>query len=209
MPPQPQGEPFDPAFAGEMAPQGEPRFGGEPRHHDDPNGNGERRRRRGRRGGRRNRRDREGGNFGGQGYDQPREAHARGGNFGDPSGPGEAGEPYAERPQVADMPEPGPAPRPEATDALAQPVAAPPPPAPAAPEAPPAAAPPRRRSTVREPAPIFGGASAPLATPTPEPPPPAEPAPAPVVTSSAADEAADKPRRTGWWAKRLLGGDKS
>jgi hypothetical protein len=29
------------------------------------------------------------------------------------------------------------------------------------------------------------------------------------VTSSAADEAADKPRRTGWWAKRLLGGDKS
>jgi ribonuclease E len=208
LPPQP-GEPIDPAIAGEMAPQSEPRYGGDSRRNGDPDGNGEhRRRRRGRRGGRRNRRDREGGDFGGQSYDQPREAYGQGGNFGDPNGPGQAGESYAERPPVSDVSEPSPAPRPEVTDALAQPASPPPQPAPAVPEAPPAAAPPRRRSTVREPAPIFS-ASAPVATPTPEPPPPAEPAPAPVVTSSAAEAAADKPRRTGWWAKRLLGGDKS
>jgi ribonuclease E len=37
--------------------------------------------------------------------------------------------------------------------------------------------------------------------------PPPMPEPVPVVTS-ASDDAA-KPRRTGWWAKRLLGGDKT
>ena len=78
------------------------------------------------------------------------------------------------------------APRPE-------PVAAP------APNAPPE---PRRRSTVREPAPVFGE-SAPA--PIPAPPPASEPAPG--VTSASDD--AGKPRKTGWWAKRLLGGDKS
>ena len=53
---------------------------------------------------------------------------------------------------------------------------------------------PRRRSTVREPAPILSE-SAPV------------PMPAPIV-SAPAEEDASKPRRTGWWAKRLLGGDK-
>lgn len=64
---------------------------------------------------------------------------------------------------------------------------------------------PRRRSTVREPAPIFG-----------EPPPatmvapsPSSPAPVVVTTTAGEHSDADKPRRTGWWAKRLLGGDKS
>jgi ribonuclease E len=70
-------------------------------------------------------------------------------------------------------------------------------PAPSAPSEPP-----RRRSTVREPAPVFGD-GAPTAIPAA--PPPAEPAP--IVTSAAGDDA-DKPRRTGWWAKRILG-DKS
>ena len=61
--------------------------------------------------------------------------------------------------------------------------------------------PPRRRSTVREPAPVFSG-SAPAVTPTPM---TAPPPPAPVVSSTA--EADSKPKRSGWWAKRLLGGD--
>ena len=71
------------------------------------------------------------------------------------------------------------------------------------PEAEPAA-PARRRSTVREPAPTFS-ASEPVVTPMPSPQPmpsaASAPEPAPV-------EDAGKPRRTGWWAKRLLGGDK-
>ena len=66
------------------------------------------------------------------------------------------------------------------------------------------AAPPRRRSTVREPAPSFG-ASAPVVTPMPAPQRdlrrmrPRQNRPRP---------RSEKPRRTGWWAKRLLGGDK-
>jgi ribonuclease E len=60
-----------------------------------------------------------------------------------------------------------------------------------------AAEPPRRRSTVREPAPVFSG-SAPIVTPMPP--------PAPVVISTA-DADANKPKRSGWWAKKLLGSD--
>lgn len=61
---------------------------------------------------------------------------------------------------------------------------------------------PKRRSTVREPAPTFtsGQGFAPVPMP--------QAAPAVVSTSPApATEAADetKPRKTGWWAKRLLG----
>jgi ribonuclease E len=69
------------------------------------------------------------------------------------------------------------------------------------PEAEPAA-PARRRSTVREPAPTF---SSPVVTPMPAPQPMPSAAPAP---EPAPVEDAGKPRRTGWWAKRLLGGDK-
>jgi ribonuclease E len=66
--------------------------------------------------------------------------------------------------------------------------------------------PPRRRSTVREPAPVFGGqAEPPRSVVAPEP----APIEAPAPVESAVDDA-NKPRRTGWWAKRLLGGgDKS
>lgn len=67
-----------------------------------------------------------------------------------------------------------------------------------------ASAPQRRRSTVREPAPSFT-ASEPVVTPTA--PQPAAPPPAAAAESVPADDAA-KPRRTGWWAKKLLGGDK-
>jgi hypothetical protein len=36
-----------------------------------------------------------------------------------------------------------------------------------------------------------------------------QPPPTPIATSAAEiDDEASKPRRTGWWAKRLLGGDK-
>jgi len=61
---------------------------------------------------------------------------------------------------------------------------------------------PRKRSTVRE-AVIFPSETAV---------PPAVSSPAPVSQESspepepAGSDAADKPRRTGWWAKRLLGG---
>ena len=65
-----------------------------------------------------------------------------------------------------------------------------------------AAEPPRRRSTVREPAPQTSRdeASAPAPSFTP-------PAPSiePVVSSPAESEDSDRPRRSGWWSKRVLG----
>ena len=56
--------------------------------------------------------------------------------------------------------------------------------------------PPRRGSTVREPAPIFGSEPTPGPTPRPEP-----ERTTPTVSEEA--ENADKPRRTGWWARRM------
>jgi hypothetical protein len=67
------------------------------------------------------------------------------------------------------------------------------------------AAPPRRRSTVRE-APPSIAASEPVVTPMPARQ-PAPPLPEAAAETASADDAG-KPRRTGWWAKRLLGGDK-
>jgi ribonuclease E len=58
---------------------------------------------------------------------------------------------------------------------------------------------PRRRSTVREPAPIFGSAPVPDSKPAES---------IPIVTSSTDSEAAEKPRRTGWWSRKVMGGDK-
>jgi ribonuclease E len=103
-----------------------------------------------------------------------------------------------ERPQWSPPPE---MPTPHAEAPAAHVAAAPAP----QPEAEPAA-PARRRSTVREAAPVFG-ASAPAVTPMPETQPVPPPAPE-AISEPAPAEDANKPRRTGWWAKRLLGGDK-
>jgi ribonuclease E len=147
------------------------------------------RRRRGRRGGRRNRRDRDQANGD---FTAMQETHGR------PD--------YSERPDWS--------PPREAYSPEAAAVPPPPPPqhfepqpasAPQQAEAAPVPEPPRRRSTVREPAPMAGAGSASDVTPMPAPQPALPPAPA--EPSNGGDEAA-KPRRTGWWAKRLLGGDK-
>ena len=71
-----------------------------------------------------------------------------------------------------------------------------PPPQPVATEA----EPPRRRSTVREPAPASVGNESHTAVPAPP-----EEAPQPVVISSDEPEEAARPRRSGWWSKRVLG----
>jgi len=180
-----------------------------------------RRRRRGRRGGRRNRRDGE------------REAGAGADEAGSEAmtetEPGEAlAESSAEAPVVSETPDvpesptlpetPAPAVETE-TEAVAEAPAQPEPAIvaqPAATEQPAEAAredetgesQPRRRSTVREPVSLFlGNGEAPVAR---------EPVPAPVVVTPAAPEPAaeaqeeqpSQPRRTGWWARRLLGGNK-
>jgi ribonuclease E len=182
--------------AGDMPAHQRPDFahGGEgseggfaPQPHGDPNGDGEpRRRRRGRRGGRRNRRNREGG-FQPNGDDQPHaEFRTDAPDSFESETPRDSAPPYPAEPAYAPRPEPA-----------AEP--------PVPPTSEPAASPepPRRRSTVREPAPIFGEAApAPVSAPLPI-------ESAPVVTTSAGTEDASKPRRTGWWAKRMLGGDKS
>jgi ribonuclease E len=188
---------FAPGGNGDVAPgEHAPPQGRSQRDHGDNGGNGEhRRRRRGRRGGRRNRRDREGQNLdfaaapgqdpgGPESYDRP--AH----NDASPwtARTEQPATDFVDRaPAVEPAPQPAPVP---------QPAEAAPPPAPAEPS--------RRRSTVREPAPMFSGSSsmdAPMPTPQPAPTPP------PAATASEAEDTA-KPRRTGWWAKRLLGGDK-
>jgi ribonuclease E len=159
--------------------------GGEPH----TNGDGEpRRRRRGRRGGRRNRRDREGAPSNGDfAATQGQETHERP-DFAerpDWSPPLEAPS-HAVEPAYTPRIEPEPRPEP-----ASQPAAAAAPPQPSADREPP-----RRRSTVREPAPTFSS-SAPVVIP---PPPPA------VISTANADDAS-KPKRSGWWAKKLLGGD--
>jgi ribonuclease E len=159
--------------------------------HAEANGDGEaRRRRRGRRGGRRNRRERNGnGDFTAM---QGEEIHARP-DYSErpesslPAFQADTGHHNTEQvspPPFEAPPQPAPAPQFEA--------ALPPPPAPPA-------EPQRRRSTVREPAPIFGS-SEPVVIP-------ASP-PAPTVISTADADDTAKPKRSGWWAKRLLGGDK-
>ncbi|MEA2994050.1 MAG: ribonuclease [Alphaproteobacteria bacterium] len=152
---------------------------GHPRPDGEP-----RRRRRGRRGGRRNRRDREGGLPNGE--SRPEESHGE--------------QSFRHTPDIAESTH---VPRIEpsavgmetnyqpAADSFNQ-AAAPPTPQPEA-------EPPRRRSTIREPAPTFPRDEA--RAPRAEPAPPVSNAPEPQ------NEEAGKPRKTGWWAKRLLGGN--
>ena len=221
---QPGDQPADArSEGGEPMPEGMPpqersgegqRFGEGPHEGGDRNGDGRARRRRGRRGGRRNRRDREGyeggaGIAAGAGQGTGHEAQPDTGGFSGNFAPGpeiHSRPDYSERPdwsppREAQAPEPvQPAYAQPQYEAAPQSMATSPAPQPE----PEPAAPPRRRSTVREPAPTFG-ASESVVTPMPAPMP--VPSPAAVAEAAPADDAG-KPRRTGWWAKRLLGGDK-
>jgi ribonuclease E len=163
----------------------------------EPNGDAERRRRRrGRRGGRRSRRDGEG--------DTPAVTP--------PAAEAAAGwQDWAEGPPQADaVPHSVAAIGERAEEAVPHAAQEPTPSAPVDElETPAVAAPSRRRSTVREPAPVLvadrstesvAPADAHHEAETVAP--PAEPAPA--GEPDAADDA-DRPRRTGWWARRVFG----
>ena len=180
----------EPAEAGFASPQ-PAHQPGEGRGPGPGEGRGEgehRRRRRGRRGGRRNRHERD--NFGDQNGGQRNEQNG-----------GQRSEPFR-------------GPQPEMTEQPYAPQFEPRPPEPApfisAPEIPPPAPqaaqsePPRRRSTVREPAPVFSNHA--VETPQVDRSPATGAEMAMPAPSSSESESASKPRRTGWWAKRLLGG---
>ena len=206
--PQPDyAPPYGQQEGGEPMPEGMPqeRFGechheGGERH---DNGDGRGRRRRGRRGGRRNRRGREGhegghdaphglGHEGDQGEfaSAPNQAPAQDMQYEIHSRPDMDTRPQWSPPRETATPEPSHALRSEpVTEAAPAPQSEPEPAAPA-----------RRRSTVRE-APPSVASSEPAVTPTPAP----QPAPSAAAEPAPADDAA-KPRRTGWWAKKLLGG---
>jgi ribonuclease E len=185
-----------------------------------PNGEAQRdgerrRRRRGRRGGRRNRVGRE--------RDDAPASHEHAGEPEDEPGAFESAEELTKAPTaetdlveaVTDLDAPRvEAPRVEAPRVEASRVEAPPS------EAPPAAEPgdvaasqasleppqhesPRRRSTVREPAPSTATGDTSFQSTPMQPP---SPAPEPVVTEIRESEAADRPRRSGWWSRRFAGG---
>ena len=165
----------------------------------ETNGDGERRRRRrGRRGGRRNRRERDGEAVAGSENGHAGESETDAVTAFDAS-PVESAE---------DATSPAPSPMP-ASSASYEPAAEhryepTPPPAPAAeaPSAAPAPEAPRRRSTVREPVPVAAFAGAGIPDPVVSTAPAVAP---PVIVTSTAEE--DRPRRSGWWAKRALGKD--
>jgi ribonuclease E len=182
------------AEPGEEADDGAP-MSGEPS--EQPGGdhqqNGEgRRRRRGRRGGRRNRRGRDGEpQFGGPNGEGPHNGE------GQPHAEEQPREYHSERP--AEQPY---QPPPRLEEAPPREARAFDPPAPQPfvrpePVSPPVEMPqsePKRRSTIREPAPIFGaGAPSPTA--------PVSPPPAPVVTEAPAADEAGKPVKRGWWRR--------
>jgi ribonuclease E len=185
----------------------------------EPRDGERRRRRRGRRGGRRNRLERE--REGGPGSHEPDMHEAsREGEMHEPSPERDMHEPSPER----DMHEPSLAfasaeelttaseSEPDLTRAVADLDAAPTEPPPSAEpadfataQAPPPPAqpePPRRRSTVREPVPTATASEAPQPAPTQ----PASPAPQPVVTEVGESESTERPRRSGWWSRRIAGG---
>ena len=181
----------------------EPRAGGEPREQGDVDGEPRRRRRRGRRGGRRNRRDREGGDehHAGEmtheaGGDTPIEPELAGAvaDFGGPP----VSQPSSYEPRT-----------PAAAPEFAPPPRAAEPPAATHQAETPAQEASRRRSTVREPV-SFASDDGPTShgTGTPAPQAPARPAAAEPQAPSPEQpqDDAGKPRRTGWWGKRMLGG---
>jgi ribonuclease E len=169
--------------------------------HGEAHGDGERRRRRrGRRGGRRNRRGRDGESFAAEIPPEPELASAV--DDLDRPAPIAAAEP-------PEAPIAGPETPAEPRDELPPRAAAGPQEAPPAQIASPAvpetvaSKPPRRRSTVREPAPqmLRDDASSPAPSFTP----PSVPSVEPVVSSPAESDDSDRPRRSGWWSKRVLG----
>jgi ribonuclease E len=159
-----------------------------------------RRRRRGRRGGRRNRRGREGEGFTPEHgeTDEPELVRAVADFDAAPVGSAEPSAPEAPITEpLAEPPQP-------AAEVPAAEVQELPPPTIAVPSVPEhaAAEPPRRRSTVREPASqaLHQDGDSPARSFTP-PPAPVEP----VVSSPTESESGDRPRRSGWWSKRILG----
>ncbi len=169
-----------------------------------------RRRRRGRRGGRRNRRDRE---------DQGEGSALENGNMVEPELTRAVADfdrgPLVE-PEAAAVPQA----TAEPSDVFVPAAAEPPQDRTSAIAAPtvsettvaeqPISEPPRRRSTVREPAPRSSRDEGQLhdesALPAPAFTPPM-PGVEPVVSSSAESASSDRPRRSGWWSKRVLGKD--
>jgi ribonuclease E len=186
---------------------------GRPETNGESRGDAEhRRRRRGRRGGRRNRRDRDG-EAPQAASDQPGGEAASGFEAGAGAG-AEAGthaeshaEPMPEQRDADTWRQPDAF---HAQEPIEQPVAAVPPressqesTAPAQPEGG-EQAPSRRRSTVREPAPAnFSGQ--PLVTPVPAYVVPTAEPPQPAVSEASASEDPSRPRRSGWWSRRVLG----
>jgi ribonuclease E len=153
----------------------------------ETHGDGDRRRRRrGRRGGRRNRRDREAGvPPSSDGAPMEAETSEPERAFEHEAEPQQPFHPHAAE-QVAEAPQrETPAPEPAPVEAGPSEAA-------------------RRRSTVREPAPIsvgreHSGTHEPAASPS-------EP-PQPVVISPTDGDDSDRPRRSGWWSRRVLGKD--
>jgi ribonuclease E len=174
--------------------------GGDIERPAESHGEGERRRRRrGRRGGRRNRRGREGESFAPGTGGEPDLAHAdfEGGSIAEPAPQAATAEPEFPPMPIAE-------PRSDvraSADAEPQEVRSAPPASPAVSE-PTASETPRRRSTVREPAPQALQNDADPAPPSFT---PHVPSIEPVVSSSAESESSDRPRRAGWWSKRVLG----
>ena len=204
--PQEGGADFAPATGEHDAePSEEPREAADAAGFERPveaQGEGERRRRRrGRRGGRRNRRDREDESFA---ADAPIEPElARGDSESAPTDEGtSAPAVFSEEPQAPALPIAPPHEDVSATfEAEPEESGSAQTAGPAGPEAATSEAR-RRRSTVREPAPqaVREDASSPPPSFTP-------PAPSiePVVSSSAESETGERPRRSGWWSRRVLG----
>jgi ribonuclease E len=167
---------------------------------DEPQRDGERRRRRrGRRGGRRNRMGRERDDGAPTAYERTNEGDDEQHAFDSAESAEELTEGPAKEADLVDA----------VADLDAPPTEAPPPAEPAdmaaaqASPAVPQQESPRRRSTVREPA-AMTATSEVSSQPTPIQPP--APAQQPVVTEIGESETADRPRRSGWWSRRFAGG---
>jgi len=202
--PQDEGADFVPAMGEhEAEPSEEPRDAADATGFEQPEAHPEgerRRRRRGRRGGRRNRRGREGESFAADAPIEPEFAHGDSENApSDEAAPPAVFSEEAQAPAfpIAQPPEDVSATseaEPEETGSVQ--TAVPAVPEPAVSEAP------RRRSTVRERAPQAMGEDASSPPPSFTPP---DPSIEPAVSSPAESDTGERPRRSGWWSRRVLG----